>query len=97
MKEMIPTEKQKLIYLKWEDAHSSSGWHTKEQLNKLINYDRCMCEEIGWIVYEDKSVLILSARRMCWKDPDPTAQTAEFGLIQRIPKSWVRDRKEIEL
>lgn len=97
MKECIPVKNQKLIYLKWHDAHSSSGWHTKDQVIKLINQDKCMCEEVGWVVFEDSKEIILAARRLCWKDPDPDFVTGELGLIQKIPKTWVLDRQEIKL
>ncbi len=97
MKEFIPIKDQKLIYLKWHDAHSAGGWHTKEQLQKLINEDICMCEEVGWVVYEDKDELVMCSRRLSWKDHDPEFSTAEFGLIQKIPKTWVKDRQSIIL
>ncbi len=97
MKECIPTKDQKLIYLKWHDAHSAGGWHTKDQLNKLINEDKCMCEEVGWVVYEDKQELVMCARRLCWKSSDVELLTAEFGLVQKIPKTWIVDRQEIKV
>lgn len=88
--------KQKLIYLKWHDAHSSGGWHTKEQLKKLINEDNCMVEEVGWIVFEDAKEIVLAARKLVWKDPDPNFTTGEYGLVQKIPKTWLKDRRELK-
>lgn len=97
MKQHIPVKSQKLIYLKWHDAHSAGGWYSGHDLNKVINDDKCLVEEIGWIVYEDKKELVMCARRLAWKSHDPDSITKEFGLIQKIPKTWIIDRQEIKL
>lgn len=96
-KKPIPISKQKLIYLKWQDAHSQSGWHTKSQIEKLINEDVCLCEEVGWVFYEDKKEIFLAARRLVWREQDFQGETSELGLLQRIPKAWILDRKTIKV
>lgn len=97
MKQVIPIKDQKLIYLKWQDAHSQGGWHTKNELNKFINEDMCLCEEVGWVIYEDKDVICLAARRLAWRQKDFEGEKSECGLLQRIPKAWIIGRKVVSL
>jgi len=82
-------QKPKLYYILWHDAHSSSGWHTKVELEKFIKEERCLVEEVGWIISETNKEIVMAARRLKWvKNGDP-----EWGLIQKIPKSWVKIKK----
>ena len=92
MHKIIPTKKQKLIYLQWQDAHSDSGWKTSEGLEKSVNEDKCIVEQVGWLVFEDSSEIHLIARRLYWKKD---SDTSEYGMYQRIPKTWILKRKTI--
>lgn len=93
IKKITDKQKQKLIYLQWQDAHSNSGWHTKEQLQKEVDTAACIVEEIGWIVYEDDKAIHMISRRILWTIDN----SSEYGMYQRIPKTWVLKRKEIKI
>ena len=93
-KEIIPKRKQKLFYIQWQDAHSNSGWYSTKQLTDVINQEICIIEQIGWIVYEDKKEIHIVPRRLLW---DWEGENHEYGLPQRIPKTWIMKRKRIIL
>ena len=92
MKKAIKRKDQKLIYIKWLDAHSSGGWHTPESLQDFLDKEECVVENVGWVFYEDKKEICMCARRIAW-DRDTTPKESEFGMLQKIPKSWIIDRK----
>ena len=83
----------KLIYIQWQDAHSTSGWHTKEQLEKVIAQEACIVEQVGWLVHEDDKSITIISRKLLWK----LDNTSEFGMVQNIPKAWIKKRKVINL
>jgi len=89
MKKLIPKEQQQLVYVKWQDAHSQGGWLSVEELQSKIAKDMWICEEVGWIVYEDKKEIHLVSRRGLWKE----SNASEYGMYQRIPKAWIIKRK----
>lgn len=91
MKKLIPKDKQKLVYLKWQDAHANANWFTPEQLENEINREMYICEEVGWIVHEDKYEIHLCSRRSTWEK----SPSVEYGQYQRIPKAWILKRKVI--
>ena len=93
-KKPIDKGEQRLIYLKWLDAYSDGGWKTPQQVCEFINHEDCICENVGWLVYEDENTIVISARRLCWSDPKE--ETYEFGLFQKIPKPWIKHRKYLK-
>ena len=92
MKKSIKRENQILIYIKWHDAHSSSGWHTPGDTNKFLNDDTCVVEQVGWIIHEDDKEIVLCARRIGW-DRKAIPTESEFGMLQKIPIGWILERK----
>lgn len=93
MKKLIPKDKQKLIYLKWQDAHSNGSWFTEKELEIEVNKQICICEDIGWVIYEDQNEIHLVSRRLAWSNSPSTHSS--FGAYQRIPKAWILKRKVI--
>lgn len=88
---MSKLKQDTLIYLEWEDAHSRSGWHTKDEIQKYWEEERCIVKEIGWIYKETKNSLLLYGRIQEWAEDEP--EDIQYGLLQKIPKSWIRKRK----
>ena len=60
----------KLYFVEWQDAHSASGWHTDKQVEEFINQEKCLCDEIGWLISETKDEIVMAARRLKWKKED---------------------------
>ena len=96
MKTIIPKKKQKLYYVKWQDAHANLGWLTTDELTQKINETVCTCEQVGWIVYEDEHEIHLVARRLMWGVSDDNI-VGEWGLYSRIPKAWIFAKRQVKL
>lgn len=93
---LIDKNKQQLVYLKWQDAHANGSWFSIEKLEEAISRDAFICEEIGWIVYEDKKEIHLCSRRGTW-DKNKTSCISEYGMYQRIPKTWILKRRVVKI
>lgn len=92
---ILPRVKHKLYIIKWQDAHSNSGWFTLNDLQKEMNNSEIVCETIGWIVYEDKSEVHVVSRRL--EDYRPNEVRYEYGLYSRIPKAWIYSKYELKV
>ena len=79
-------DRNKIYYVEWHDAFSSAGWHSPEQLEDFINLGKCICHEVGWILYETKDEITMAARRTS------IAESYEWGLLQKIPKAWIKKK-----
>lgn len=90
-KKMIPYDKQKLVYIKWEDAHSNSNKLTDASLQKEIEEEECICEECGWVVYEDKHEICFVQKRIKW----PLCEVHQYEDYMMIPKTWLLEIQEI--
>ena len=88
MKEII--ENPKIYNVEWQDAHSDSAWLSKKELQEFINKERCICQQIGWLINETKDEIVLACRRMKWAEDGDQ----KWGMVQKIPKAWIR-KKEI--
>jgi hypothetical protein len=82
----------KLIYLEWEDAHARAGWHSESQIEEYWKDERCLVKEVGWVYKENKDYICLVSRNQEWADGEQ-----QYGLLQKIPKTWVRKRRVIKL
>jgi len=81
-------DRNKIYLVEWHDAHSSGGWHTESQVKEFISKDRCICQEVGWILSETKDEIVMAARKLKWREDG----TDEWGLLQKIPKAWIRKK-----
>jgi hypothetical protein len=88
MKEII--ENPKLYNVEWQDAHSDSAWLSEKDLKEFINRERCICQNIGWLLNETEDEIVIASRRMKWAEDGDT----KWGMIQKIPKAWIK-KKEI--
>mgnify|MGYP007031187538 CR=1 FL=1 len=85
---MNKIDKSRVWLIEWHDAHSASGWHLKHEVERFVNRERCICQNIGWILSETKDEIVLAGRRLKWvEDGD-----AEWGMLQKIPKAWIKKR-----
>lgn len=84
----------KLIYLEWADAISSgSTWIPKSELGGWINNSEWIIKQVGWILKETEEYILLTGQIK----PDDYFTEEQYGHIQKIPKTWIRKRKTIEL
>ena len=81
----------RLVLVEWHDAHSDGGWLNKRDLEDFLNRDKCICQNVGWLISETKDELVLGCRKMKWAEDGDE----EWGMVQKIPKAWIRIKKII--
>ena len=79
----------KIYYIEWQDAHTGSGWYDNTEVEKFIISEKCICQEVGWILSETKEELVIACRKLKWAEK---TNSSEYGLLQKIPKAWVKKR-----
>lgn len=84
----------KLIYIEWDDAHSSNGWHTKEDVEKFLN-EIPTIKQVGWIFEETNRYIILVGRYAPANIFAGVTEDQGYGQIQRIPKTWIKKRIDL--
>ena len=81
-------EDRQLVYIEWHDAFCNTGWLSREDVENAIGNGEEIVRQVGWIYKETKREIILVSRYTPKK-----AYTGEnFGLVQKIPKTWIRKR-----
>ena len=85
--------KYKLIYLEWADAVMNKGWFHEEDLEDWIENSNWVIKEVGWLLKETKEYMIF-ATGITEGDKFTGKQ---FLTLHKIPKTWIRKRKEIKV
>ncbi len=82
----------KLVYIKWQDAYSNSGWLYGDAIKKWVDesYEGCIIEQVGWLYEENKKHIILVGRKDGLKDKEQG-----IGQLQKIPKTWILKRIDL--
>lgn len=85
----------KLIYIEWADAinNHASNWNTKEDVTLWAKESDWYIRECGWLIEETKEHIVLAGS---WKPEDEYTEE-QFSLLKKIPKTWIRKRKEIKI
>ena len=86
---------EKIVYIEWADAiaNDSAIWRCKDDVVKWANETDCVVAEIGFVIKEDKKEIVLASRCQNMGKEYET----QYGLLQKIPKTWVRKRKEVKI
>lgn len=82
-------QKGKLIYIEWGDAISNTGWMSKEEAIQWGKEQLWIVKNVGWVLDETKDYLLLAAK---YSDG-----CGDYGLVHKIPKTWIKKRKTIEI
>lgn len=84
------TEKYKsdIWLVEWQDAHSKGAWCAPKEVEEFIKTEKCICLEVGWILSETKDEIVMAARKLKWKEDGDM----EYGLLQKIPRAWIRKK-----
>lgn len=80
-----------LIYLEWEDAMSRSSWIDDSDLEAWSKDGFYVCQ-VGWVLKETSKFIMLASRR----NPESEWGQTQWGNIQRIPKTWIRNRRKLK-
>ena len=86
----------KLIYLQWADATSpaENHWREIEEAKQWAKEDDYWIEQVGWVLEENEKYILLACQKSITVSG---VQVEQFGLLQKIPKTWIRKRKNITL
>lgn len=82
-------KKDKVYLVEWHDAHANSGWFSDDQVQKFIDEEKCIVQEVGWILSETKDEIVMAARKIKWAE---NKDVCEWGMLQKIPKAWIRKK-----
>ena len=89
-------KKHKLIYLEWTDAISPiEGWQEELKILEWAKQGNYWVSQIGWILEENKKFIVLASQRNI--TIDESGSVTQFSHIIKIPKTWVRKRKELRV
>ena len=89
---MLYIKKPKIIWVRWADSISSQSWKSISGIVPKEELEQVYCESIGWLVYEDKNILILvSSVHLLNLSNDPSGANRIT-----IPKPCVVKRKNIK-
>ncbi len=84
-----PNQQLQVVFLEWFDAFSDRGWCDQKELQEHVLDIEHWVRECGFIIREDeKSVVFCSS----WVPENKPHVDNLFGNIQKIPKTWVRNR-----
>jgi len=83
----------KLIYIEWQDAHTHIGWHDDYDVQDFCDNHEYVIKECGWLVEENKKHIVigqaLKEKTSYWD--------RQILTLHKIPKTWIRKRKIINL
>lgn len=87
-------KKPKLVYIEWADAVANAIWMLdSEAENWADKGSDWIVKECGFIVKETKEYICLAGRYK----PEDNNTDAQFGNLQKIPKTWILKRKTINV
>lgn len=81
-------DKSKIYLIEWQDAHANTGWMSDNELENFINQEKCICQEVGWLLSENKDEIVIASRTIKYLQENE----CEWGMIQKIPKAWIKKR-----
>ena len=82
----------KLIYLEWADAHVIAGWSNAEETKDWCKNADWYIKTAGWLVEETKEHIVIAED---WKVGDDYTEE-QFCNLHKIPKTWVKNRKNLK-
>jgi len=85
---------EKLIYIEWADATSpaENTWRDEYEAKQWAKDDDYWIKQVGWILEENNKYILLASHKSITKTD---TQIEQFGLLQKIPKTWIRHRKDL--
>lgn len=86
---MIKCDRSKIWFVEWHDAHTHSGWHSDQDVEAFIKEEKCIIQEVGWIVAENKDEIVMSSSRAKFSE---SQDVSEWGTLQKIPKAWIKKK-----
>lgn len=91
--------KHKLIYFEWADAThpADGGWYDEDGLKKWAKEDSYWVSQCGWVIEENKEYILVASQKAITTTCNSDTPTQQLAQYLKIPKTWIRNRKEIKL
>ncbi len=83
----------KLVYIEWEDAAGRNIWMNEKETKDWIKHGKFMVHSVGWIFEETDKYIVLIGQ----KTPESSYGDELFTMAERIPKGWIKKRRNIKL
>jgi hypothetical protein len=82
----------KLILIKWCDAiqNVTDAWSSREIVEQWAKTSDWEVESVGFLLADTKEYIVLSSKREIDQDGEE-----QFGMLIKIPKTWIRERHEL--
>jgi hypothetical protein len=85
----------KLVLIEWVDACSvnlGEAWSEIEELQDYVKDGKCLCKNVGWVIYEDKEQIVVVAALQKNSDCEKFERAAQTFAI---PKCWCNKITEL--
>lgn len=79
-----------MVRVTWKDAQDSDGSWTS--LEDIIAHEPATCQEVGWLVHQDDTKIIVMRSRICTGD-----ELEEGGAHIAIPTDWVTEVEKLKV
>ena len=84
--------KYRIVYLVCGDASSMSKWSSETDIDEWLDAnekDSGFVKSVGWLLRETKKYIIIGSQQA----PETDWQDLHWSSLQKIPKSWIKERK----
>jgi len=85
----------KLVLIEWVDACSinlGEAWSDIEELRDYVKDGKCVCRNVGWVIYEDKEQIVIVSALQKNSDCQEFERAAQAFAI---PKQWCEKITEL--
>lgn len=82
--------KRQLVYVEFIDHSTADTWKASSTLDINKEIDQCVVHAVGWVIRENKTMLMLAA----WHAPD---STEDIHMYYFIVKGAITKRKIIKV
>jgi hypothetical protein len=87
----------KLIYVEWEDAAGVHHWQPLDDALDWAANNNTLIRQVGWVIEENPRYIVLVGRLGRAIFDSDEEDDVSVGMVQKIPKTWIRKRKAIKL
>lgn len=68
-----------MVIVTWEDTTNIAAWQTPEEVAEWAGERGWICQNVGWLVYQDEHCVVIAGRRAM-------DHQHHLGLAERIPR-----------
>ena len=84
----------KFYYVEWADAiEHLDGWQELDEAKEWAMADNWIVKQTGWLLDETEDYILLAGRI----NPGSAGRETQYSGLFKIPRPWIRVKKEIKL